>query len=516
MNRILKYTISIIILGYLTIWLGISVYFKKKINDNFSNRILGSEEIAAISFDHARISANPFTIAYKLEGFKELNKNLTVEYKKPLIISLNFLTKTLSILANGDKIIRTKGHSDVFKISGDFEISAGLKYSDKLKDVIKSKNSFELINFINYIQVHFDKTHIYHNDILIRDLQFLDQSLKFDKMPYYKDFSDFKDNLPKYVKNINKLKILHNEDYIKCPGSFANPAIYNFEDYKSIDFEFSYDSNIDGNLNSRNFLQNITINSNWDLKNDFMFVKGFADYKTSKKDKKNHIFTNAEITGNCNNECRQKINNNFLLYSKYFDKFSGYKKKKETLDTLIINFPKFLPDFEKLGDIKLSFKGNVEYDVKNLDIKLDKLFLGNQLYNIFMNNETVIKNNKIDYLKGTIALREYEKFLNTFLDYSKIVLNNVKKDKTYINADEKYREYFIKTIKSLSNYPDTKSEDLYFDINLDKNEAKFGNKTFKDVSSTLENLLLKIIITEAEKQGIDVKKLLNGQKIKMS
>ena len=515
MNRILKYIFSIILLGYLTTWLAVSLYFKKQINDAFSTKILGSEEIAAISFDNARISAHPFSLGYKLEGFRELNNTLIVEYKKPVIISLNFITRTLSISANGDKIIRRKDNLDIFKINGDFRVSAGLKYSNKFKDAIKSKNSFQLVNFIKNIRIHFDETQIYHNDILIYDLKYLDQSFEIAKMPYYTKFSDLKDDLPKYVKNTNKLKILHSEDYIKCPSSFANPSIYNFEDYNHIDYEFSYDSNIDGTLNTKNFLQNVEINSNWDFKNDFMFVKGFIDYETSKKNTKNQVLADAEIIASCNDECRQKINNDFLLYSKHFDKFAGYKEKKDTLNTLIANFPKFLPDFERFGDMKFSFKGNMEYDAQNLDLRLDKLFLGNKLYNIFMNTESVIKNNKIDHLKGVIALRDYEILLNTFLDYSKIVLNNVKTDKTYINADEKYRDYFIKTIKSLSNYPDTKSEDLYFDINIDKNEAKFGNKTFKDVSDTFESLILKIMITEAEKQGMNIKKLLNGQKIKI-
>jgi hypothetical protein len=511
LNRIFKisaYLLCVFILLYCGLWFSVSIYIQKYINNDFADKIVGDKKILAIKFEHASVSGFPFEIAYKLSGFKEYNASKEVVYNRPVKIAFNLLKQQFYLEINGSKLL------DDFKIDGNLLISTDFKYSEQFLDVIKNKRNFELVNFFDNFRICLSDTKIFHKNELLYDLTISDQFFVFKEKPYYTRSEDIENNLPKYGKITNKLRVAFYKNNAEFPVSLVNPLNYNVDDYKEIDYCFTYKSQQEEKLALSNFFKYAIIDGDFRLKHDLMSLGGDLNYASiyDKKRETNQFSINSKITGKFEKEYKDKLSKEMIFTLENLAELSLSEERTKLINRLKSNFQNFIPDFEKFGNLEVDVKANIEYNISDLSIKIDRLSLKNQLYEIFINHDTLLKNNKIQHIKGVIALKQYNNLLNIAMDYIKTILNNLDPKVQHIKADEKYRSMIIKTIKSTSNYPDTESTDIYFDINIGKNSEKFGSADMKTISQNFYSLFLKILAAESAANGIDVMKLI--QKLK--
>lgn len=504
--RIFKYISIIFVASYCFLWLSVSLYIQKQLNDKFANQIIGNQEVIGIKFDNAKMVGFPFAFGYKLENFVEYNAAEKIVYLDPVRISFNFLKRALLVEVNGEKLAPKD-----FKIIGNILLSADFQYSNKLADVIKNHKNFELVNFFNNFRIYLSDTKIFHKEELIYDLKISDQKFVFKNSPYYHKLFDFTKNLPRYGAISNKLQISFYDKSVAFPQTLASPLHYNMDDYNEVNYDFSYETHSQENSTLDNFFKNAKLDGDFTFKHDFASFAGYINYNSEVGDK-NKIDIRSKVTGKFTEEYKNKLSEDIIDALKNLEELYYTKERLEMIHNIKSNFKNFVPDLEKFGEIEFDIKSNVEYDLNNLKLKIDRLSLKNNLYEIFINNDALLQNDKIDHMNGVIALKQYKNLLNITMDYIKVILNNLESSTQRIKADDKYRKLVIKTIKSMSNYPDSESTDLYFDINVTKNSEKFGSVDAKFVPQKLYALLLKIIMAEAEANGIDVKEVMKTRK----
>ena len=508
--KIFKYLVVVLIFLYLIIWCSISLYVQKQINDSFSGKIFGNEKIVAVKFDNAAISGFPFEFAYKLENFREHNSTGIVKYQDPVRISFNFVKQNLYIEANGAKIIPGD-----FKITGNMLFSADFQYSNQFLSAIKNQNSFELINFFNNFCIYLSDTKIFLKDELLYNLTISDQKFYFKKFPYYKELDDFKLDLPKYIEITNKLRVASYNKKAEMPQSLSNPLNYNVDDYTEVDYDFAYNSHSKEKISLANFMQNAKLDGEFKFKHHYMSLGGYINYNSAIGDK-NQVDIKTQITGKFTKEYKDKLSEEVMFALENLEELNQTQERLELINRFKKNFKNFIPDLEKFGQLELDINAKAEYDINNLKLNIDKFSLKNNLYEIFMHHDLLLRNDKIDHVNGVIALKQYNNLLNIAMDYTKMALNNLNPQKQHIKADDKYRSAIIKTIKSISNYPSSESQDLYFDISITKDSGKFGSVDNKSMSQKFYALFLKIVMAEAEANGIDVMEIIKKSNLGQS
>lgn len=475
--------IAIFTLIYSALWFTLIISISNEINRLYANRIIntkamGSNQEYSIIFRKISSYGFPFKLAVQIIGWREESKDTLIEFSAPIHVGYDLLKQNLFISYSGKAIGHYKPISlnfgAIFKNPNTiFTVSIPLSIK-LIKILIQKRDLFQIINFIQNIELKSKGTEIldlYDNKILYKEA-FSTIAFSFEKNKYYQDIDDFKNNIPQRLDINYTTKILASNMYNRrVPASillyhFAWPTAVDLDTRlyikttKSQISEFAKDLEIEvlptkfsidildsaTSLLYKSEIQQDRINSYIKLRSTINLKSGFS--KTIL-DTIPFILNNPAISvlglGKLATEL-QYINNN---------------KEKFSL-TALENRP-------YIFDLDINFTNNAN---KQLAAQINNLSLFSNNTGFRLTSECSLNDVFKDFdIKGLVVFNNYAKIINLVTNY---VFKFKKFEKFSDDSLDVYKEGIKCFLRTISDHPDSNSDDISFEYKLNSSNIKKG------------------------------------------
>ncbi|WP_341749633.1 hypothetical protein [Candidatus Tisiphia endosymbiont of Sialis lutaria] len=503
-------SISVIIAATLLIytvsWFVIISSIAGKINQQYSNRYIAantvdSEQKYFVKFNKIASYGFPFKIAFQIIGWHEEGETSVVEFHTPIYIGYDLLEQSCFITYSGNATGRYKpvqlGFGTKFE-SDNYSFIAKIPLSMKLfKIFIQKKDPFEIINFVEKLELRSDKTKIFD---LVDQQKLYDEdhtaiSFSLEKKKYYTDLEDFKNNMPQklnisYSTNILESNLINR----RVPAGlllyrFAWPMPFSFEGKfyiktnKSIYSEFVNDLEI--KMISSKFSSNVQ-----DSLTSF-----FYQNKEEEGNRASHL--KVESTIDLKSGFSDRILNSIQYLLPYISALPNNLSLMEELEYVNNNKDKFnlteLENHQYILDLDINFFARTN-DVMRAQIHNLSLFSNNTGFRL--SSECKLNSfGKFD-INGLVVVNNYLKVTDIITNY----LLNLGRFKTFSEDSRMvYQEgikYFLKTI---SDHPDSNSGDISFEYKLDSSNITKGKIGTVDLDKFLPLYYLALYKKASEK-----------------
>lgn len=475
--------IAILALMYSALWFALTISVSSKFNQQYANRTISTKAVGdgqeyLVSFREVTSYGFPFKLAIQIIGWREESKNALIEFNTPIRIGYDLLGQNAFISYSGEAVASYKPTSlnfgAIFKnqnaiLTLNIPLSINL-----LKIFTQNKDLFQLVNFIKNIELRSEGTEIldlYDKKVLYNEALSI-ITLSFEKKKYYTDIEDFKNNIPQRLDINYAAKILASNMYKRrIPAGillyrFAwpftvdiNSKLYIKSNNSQIS-EFAKDLEI--GLISANFSTNILDSA----------ISGL--YKSRVEQGKFNSYTKVNSTINLKPGFSKAILDviPFVLEDSAITVL-GFKNLATELQYMDNNREKFnftaLENRHYVFDFDAYLAGHVN---KQLTAQINNLSLFSNDTGLRLTSE--IKLNEIfkDFdIKGLVVFNNYAKIIDIVTSY---VFNFEKFTTLTDESHYVYREgikYFLKTI---SDHPDSNSDDISFEYKLNSSNIKNG------------------------------------------
>ncbi len=454
---------------------------------NFDKLHLGDKFENLIYLNDGKIetSVKDKNLRIKLDSRYSFYKEKNINSKKNNFIKINIIKDK-----NKDTNVETFFNADKIKLNPNEFVKYLNIRNDLVKDQIIELNSNNKINFI------------INNKNRIENLK-VKSNLKFDKLKINYRLNQLKKLIPDFNNEIyligDNFEIDYSKDKFKIQGDGKyilknKPENFkiNILNKKQL-YEFETSFNLNSfliNIDQINYLKEEDVVSNIKLKGKYLKNKNLFIKEIKFLENNNKIFVS-----NLNLAKNFKIKN--------FDNLEFYylNNKKKPNDIKIIKNKKNFELISKNYDGRLLVESLLKSDSNNnflkifknlnseIDLSIDKFYLGNKSYLENINGKFLIKENKFNYGNIDATLNRTNKFTYNF----KTKPNNEKITKLYIEQPEPFiKNYkFIKGFeKGLLNFDSSKIG------GISKSKLKIYDFKVKEVP------LLAKILTLASLQGI--------------
>jgi hypothetical protein len=515
--RLIKFFIIFLILLVISCfasWFYIADKFTSEINKNYAGKkslvtsIRNNEYY--VTFDKAVPTGFPFMMAMEIHGWKEEGREANFTYLKPIIAGYNFLTQKFFVEYNGEmKAIynpvqngfgaNLKLHN--YQISFDFPISKKL-----IRTISEYEDAFEFLNYIKNITVSTRKVEIYD---LVDEKKFYDKEyeklhLSFIPLKHYKSLEDFLQNIPQEYNLLYQVKTnVVDEEARRVPLSL----FYAFFSYPS---GFKANGNAVLKTKSNNF-QNI--DKNFDLSADFSVTSPLLDmpsYTLSCIGQTTKDVINLKLSSHTKVKVKEgffdELFRHFGVIQPHLAKIPGGNIIFRELSYIVTNKDDF--KFKELEnsdyEMNISLTGAENKSAKYLNIQDFSMFSKDSGFK--MRHESEIKipesiNDKINWIaKGALIINNYSSVVEFTSGYiyrfGKFKILSDEARKLYVDVNKAF-------LKSISDYPQSTSNDLSFEYDINSTNLKdvnIGSVKFANIHDLYEAFLYHKLL---EKVGID-------------
>ncbi len=405
-----------------------------------------------------------WNIGIKINGIKEEAKNFTIIHNNPLMLMVNPYLFNTKIEYKGKADIYSKIDNKKYKLDAESFLFLNFKYSTKIFKLLYKKKLFELINFISAYSINQKHISILDENSLEILKSNNSNAILLTKHDYYNNFQELKNSPPKFYSISADLNI-QNTKNIKFPISIGYIWLPNF-DISGLTF-LELDSRKEKfNIHSPLDNSSIRFTAN-NLKSSYLDIESVTegDFETNKlflETSTKLIFKETFLK-----EVLAKYLNNQFLY--LFNINSGISNFINSLtkrsDYIFSNVP---------YEIKIKTSSNIADNYINA--KIDHLIIKTT------ENQGIMANG-LGKINTNLAQN-----INYFLDLN-LIITNAKKvinfwtkifspflyDKDINGPEiEKYnQDVNFLTAKKISDFPESKSNDLMFRIKIDSSQNHY-------------------------------------------
>lgn len=495
-------------------WFYIANKVTSEINQEYAGKkfyVKGArgEEYYAM-FEKAVPTGFPFMMAAKITGWREESRGANFTYSAPIIAGYNFITQNAFASYDGEikavyKPIST-GFGANLKIQN-YKIVIDFPISKELIDTARKKGDpFELLNYMGDINISTGKVEIFD---LVDGAKFYDkqyESLNFTFSPtkHYLNLQDFLSNIPNEynIKYQVKTNVVEQEAR-KIPVSL----FYGFFTYPS---GFSANATAHIKTNAKVF-ENIS--KDMDLNALVSFSSPLVDmpsyhlsYKASAKD--NDFVLN--LLSDANIRIKEGFFDELFRHYGVIHPLLIKTNPGITVDRELAYIITHKDDFKfkELENSDYNFNVDLNCAQNNakqyLKVKNFSISSGKSAFNL--KHESEIKARKSIYepsawtAKGVFLISNYPSVIEFTSGYiyrfGKFKVLSEEARKLYIDVNKTF-------LKSISDYPESTSNDLSFEYDIDSkdlSDVKIGTVKFSDISTLYQLTLYQKLL---DKVGID-------------
>lgn len=520
-KKIIVFTVvlSTPIFIYTLCWLWLLFSASHQLNNQLANKNINfssTNQAHYVKFQKIIPSGFPFKIAFKVIGWTEENNIGKLICVDPIYVGYDILKQELYGRYDGEitalyKPLELKFGSRI--ITKDYIFSLKLPLKKRLFELLANSDldKFAVFNYAQDLQLTIGKTKIYD---LINDEKFYDQDFRafkisFIKRKNYTSLEDFVSNIPNEVNIIIDNKIQQST----------------FEK-KLIPSNFLFAFNIPFILNGRTdikvkFNQPLLANIPKDLEFNMIYSGIYAP--TLEQQNRTTIFYKGQILDKeKKSDVRLLVNSTFTLEKGVFDKiFKSLKylttiRKNETfmeilrenksMQMIIGGYIDRLdnPHSRQLEGRKYRFDLDLKLssDPKATTLAVNDLGLFSNNTGLRVQGKNTLDMNAIWNIKGLSTINNYSLLIDLIVKKDMLgIMRNFSADACNI-----YAAATTNFLKSVSDYPNSDSQDLSFEYNAssqDFNNAKIGSTEFKNLGALYNFALYKKVI-ETIKPGEDV------------
>lgn len=518
--KFFKYPIIIIIIllflvfiGYSAAWYYVVTNMTHHINSEYANkkhRVFGhSENRYYVMFREARASGFPFSISFKLDGLEEEGGGGHIIYYDPVIIGYNFITGDIHISYDGNAKALFKpaslGFGAKYKIN-DYSLRANLPFTLKLLRSIRNmKDGFELINYINDVTLSTDQVSIFDlvDDYKLYDKEYEQFTLSFNPVKYYTSKEDFVNNIPKEYDFTYKVKTQesHNYEFRKIPQSLL---------YVFITLPSSFSARGKGHVTTK-------ANNFKELQKDINIIADF-EAKSPSLELQDFKFQYQGSASHAAPHFKSQINT--VLFVKkgfvdklfaYYDRFKYLLNKSDSGKILAseIDYVRNNRELFKLHELEnVKYDFNVDYLLKHAGntttLKFNNLSLFGEETGFKVTSNYEIKKRKTDNiwnLNGELYLRNYVNIIEFTSPYIYRFgkfrgISDIARD-LYVDLNKQF-------LRKISDYPDSKSNDLSLSFDIHSNyldKAKIGAMNIMAIKELYLTMLYQKVLAATGLKG---------------
>lgn len=478
MKKLLK-IIFILLTVYIS-YLAVDFYFTfKEVTTNRKVEIPLNGKTELI-FSSAQPFINLSGVGIKINNFTEKNENFEVNHLEPLILKYNIFTTALSLSYNGPSNITYGGKKYTAKIDVNYLIDFNFTFSS-LANIIHNYES--IIKHVKLFRVKQNKIEIKNN---LDKAIFLSEKSNLQLITDLSNISsinDLIDNPPKNYSIISSLNISNTQESNK---KFPIGVLYGF--LSNIDFNGNLMLDLDSNAKKINF-KNPLDNS----KIVFICKKCTSslldieiDSEIDFRNKKKKIYIDSSL----------KFKDGFIKlapkwYKNAINIILSFNKQSRYYIPRIKNV---LPVIEKDEEFLFKLSSSHQFARNYINFDLDNLIIISSSGPGIMMNGKYNLDNKFNYvLLSEVVIKKYKNVTDYLGDYiQKIFSKNHVIDQDVVDI---YNHTNHNLLKKMSDFPNSKSDDLKLtiDINSTENKYKIGsfsknellNEYFKSKTQTI-------------------------------
>lgn len=493
MRKSIKYLsiiLAILFLLYTIIWFALTISIAHNINKQHADKNLNITSLKNDQLNYyikfSRISSYgfPFKIGFQIAGWQEEGGNNLIEFLSPIYIGYDLIKQSIFVKYSGTTIGHYKPielkFGAIFK-SKDYSATVKIPLSLKLLRIFtQKKDIFEIVNFIKEIKLQSDKTEILdlYDEKKLYEEDYSNISFSFEKSKYYNNLEDFKNNVPQKF-NINYSTKITESNIInrKIP---AGLLLYRF----AWPFAFSFNGKF-------------YIKTNQSLLNKF--DKDFeinclnSTFTTETIDSLTTLIFRNKVIDTDNNNIYLGINSKIDLKTGFSDNLLN---SIQYLLAFIPEFPTNLPlisELKYLNDNKDKFSlTDLENRQYLFDTDINLVTRSQNELKAEINNLSLFSNNTGFRLSTEFKFGSFKEFnidgvmvLNNYIKPINIITNyifNLGRFKTFSDISKDiYKSNIRQFLKSISDHPDSSSEDISFEYKLNSDNlqrAKIGSIDF--------------------------------------
>jgi len=475
--RLIKFLVIILVLLLAAIcgaWYYATNYIANEINTKYAGQQFAVQGIDKkdyfVTFDKAVPAGFPFKVSWEFNGWAEESRTAKILYSSPVKLGYDLLSQQVFVSYNGEikSAYKPEKHGFGSKIKvNDYSIKLNLPLSKSLVDTLKNmKDPIEIVNHFGSINVSSKKVEIFD---LIDDEKFYDKEYERLKLTFipkkeYKTLEDLLANIPQhytvdYIVKMHPMKAKPR----RLPGSL----FYGFSALPSgIDMAASAVIKTDGN--------NIDeIKNGLDIKADIACDSPFANIQKFKLVYK----AGSDVAGR---DYALDTNSKIHIKDGMFDElFSSYNRISlqviaspvgrivdKEIQYIIANKDKFrFKDLEN-SDYDFNLKMNSSFAQNKIYVKLDdfSIFSKDSGFKLQHEMETEATSDKKWFAKGLLYVKNYPSVIEFTSGYmyrfGKFKLLSEEARSLYVDVNTEF-------LKSISDHPDSTSNDLSFEYSID-------------------------------------------------
>lgn len=514
-NKILKYSLIFLItfcIIYTIGWFFTLMSISKEINNKNKSAQINLINDHYIKFSKVlpAIKGFPFKFAVKLKDVVETTDTIVLQCSSPVIAGYDLLKQSFFISYSGEAELRYKpvqsGFGAKIKVQ-DNSLSIKLPLSFSLfKVLLTKKNLFETINFVKNIELNFKK--VSANDLVDNDLLYSQDSIildiSFNNRKYYSNFDDFQNNIPDrfdiyYFEKINNASL----NKTPLPKNFLLLGFVSpFKYFTELKLYIKPNEPALYNI-SKNLEVGIT---DWRLSNEACDFNANIFYNGTITDQR----TNFDFNVNSKVELKENFIESYLKALRYFLSYTKTYSYfiRENIEYLSNNKDKLkLLKAIEGKSFDSNFEINVNQAKEKLELMIKNFNLSSGITGIYLKNKTSFTNYFKIESSGDLLINNYVKLLD-------IIGNDFYRTGKYNSISDETRGIYLETnkkfLKSISDHPNSKSDALSFEYDINSRaflKSKIGStelgkiallyylELYKNVASYLkpgENLYDKI------------------------
>lgn len=516
--KLVKYLvilIALILMAYGASWYYVMNRIATEINDKYAGKkhlINGmSDEDYHATFTKASPSGFPFKFQLKIKEWKEVSKTAVIEYSSPIYIGYDILSQKIAINYDGQIISEYKPVGRKFGARfeiNNYIVTADLPITSELIDAARNmQDPFEIVNHIGQINVSTKNVGIFdlNNNGKFYDKEYERFKLTFQPAKKYTSLDDFLQNIPSH----------YTAEYVVKTNPVAEPSrrlpvslFYGFYTYPSDCYAVG---SAELTTKVKTFKE---LAKDMNAKVNFKFSSPLIDISSGKVEYTSFIGNNNP-SFEMNNDIRFKLKEGAFdeLFSRYMMikpvlmRSEPGKLLNAEIEYIIKNKEAFR--FNDLEDVnyeaKLKAQGSDSSGRKF--VKIDDMSIFSEKSGFRLSAESTTKKGNI--IKGISERMQAEGvlFVQNYPSVVEFSSGYIYRFGKFRFLSDEARDLYVKVnkkfLKKISDHPDSTSNDLSFEFEIDSNnygKMKFGSVELDQISEFYQNELFKELVDHV---GID-------------
>lgn len=475
--KIFSFFIILILLGLGSSWYYVTSQVAQDINAQYAGKkmpIKGlNKQAYFVAFDNISPAGFPYKISWKVNGWSEESREAKITYHSPIYFGYDLLLQKLFVTYDGEVTAAYKtagrGFGAKLKIE-DYAIEVDLPLTSKLLQTLKSiKNRFGIMNHIKGVSVSSGSVDVFDlvNNEKFYDKEFEKLQLSFIPQKEYKNIEDFLNNIPQDFNIKYTVKTKPNEAKTRrLPESW-------FYAFSALPSGFDIDANIDIKTKGNNIEE---IKKGLDVKVEAKCASPFVNFNDVKFKYKGGM---DKLGRDYSAGMSSKIFFKEGMFDEAFHRYAMFAPKLVTSPAgrkidqevryIIANQKAF--KFKELEnqeyDYNLQFVTSENNKRKYVRIDDFSIFSKESGIKLKHEMETLTKNKSKSTAEGVLFIKNYPSVVEFSSGYiyrfGKFKFLKDEARALYIDVNKAF-------LKSISDHPKSKSNDLSFEYSGNPND----------------------------------------------